>query len=85
MITVYTKDYCPYCVQAKNLLKSLNIDFTEVDVTNDSATLMKIVQKSRMRTVPQIFVGETCIGGYMDIAELHKQEKLISTIENLSK
>lgn len=85
MVTVYTKDYCPYCVQAKNLLKSLNINFEEIDVTNDSETLMKIVQKSRMRTVPQIFVGETFIGGYMDIAELNKQEKLISTIENLSK
>lgn len=73
MVTIYTKDYCPYCVQAKNLLKSLEIPFSEIDVTNDSETLMVIMQKSRMRTVPQIFVGETCLGGYMDIAALHDQ------------
>lgn len=85
MITVYTKDYCPYCVQAKNLLKNLNLDFVEVDVTNDQETLMKIVQISRMRTVPQIFVGDTCLGGYTDIAAMHDEGKLISTIEELSK
>lgn len=85
MITVYTKDYCPYCVQAKNLLKSLNIDFNEVDVTNDSETLMKIVQKSRMRTVPQIFVWDVCIGWYTDIVDLHDKWELLPTIQKLSK
>lgn len=85
MVKVYTKDYCPYCVQAKTLLKSLNINFEEIDVTHDSETLMKIVQLSKMRTVPQIFVGDTCLGGYTDIAALHEDEKLISTIEELSK
>lgn len=73
MVTVYTKDYCPYCTQTKNLLKNLNIEFEEVDVTNDSEKLMEIVQKSRMRTVPQIFVGDTCLGGYTDIAALHEE------------
>lgn len=85
MVTIYTKDYCPYCTQAKNLLKSLNIEFKEVDVTNDSEILMEIVQKSRMRTVPQIFVGETCLGGYTDIAALHEEGKLIPKIEELSR
>lgn len=85
MVKVYTKDYCPYCVQAKNLLKSLNIAFEELDVTNDTETLMQIAQKSRMRTVPQIFVGDTCLGGYTDIAALHEEGKLIPKIEELSK
>jgi len=56
MITVYTKDYCPYCVQAKNLLSSLGVTFTEVDLTDDPDRFIEIAQKSRMRTVPQIFV-----------------------------
>lgn len=85
MVTIYTKDYCPYCVQAKNLLSSLKINFQEVDVTNDQEKLMEIVQKSRMRTVPQIFVGETCLGGYTDIAALHEEGRLIPKIEELSK
>ncbi len=85
MVTVYTKDYCPYCTQAKQLLKNLDIEFVEVDVTNDQETLMKIVQLSKMRTVPQIFVGDVCLGGYTDIASLHDERRLISTIEQLSK
>lgn len=84
MVTIYTKDYCPYCVQAKNLLKSQNIEYEEVDVSNDPTTLEKIMYISRMRTVPQIFVGKTCLGGYSDIASLHSNGKLIPTIEKLS-
>lgn len=72
MLTIYTKDYCPYCVKAKNLLSSLGATFEEVDVTNDQETLMKIVEKSRMRTIPQIFLDDECLGGYSDIAALHE-------------
>jgi glutaredoxin 3 len=54
--TIYTKDYCPYCVQAKNLLTSLGVTYEEIDVTHDHDTLLKLVERSHMRTVPQIFV-----------------------------
>ena len=56
MLTLYTKDYCPYCVLAKNLLSSLALDYEEIDITHDQDTLMEIVKKSGMRTVPQIFL-----------------------------
>lgn len=56
MITIYTKDYCPYCIKAKALLSSLGATYEEVDITHDQDTLMEIVKKSGMRTVPQIFV-----------------------------
>lgn len=77
MLTIYTKDYCPYCIQAKNLLSSLGATYEEVDVTHDQDTLMDIVKKSGMRTVPQIFLWEECLGGYSDIAALHSEGKLI--------
>lgn len=80
MLTIYTKDYCPYCVKAKSLLSSLGATFEEVDVTNDQETLMKIVEKSRMRTVPQIFLGDECLGGYSDIAALHEEGKLVTKL-----
>lgn len=80
MLTLYTKDYCPYCVMAKNLLSSIGATYEEVDVTHDQDTLMKIVQKSGMRTVPQIFFGEECLGGYSDISALHSVGKLISKL-----
>ena len=80
MLTIYTKDYCPYCVKAKSLLSSLGASFEEVDVTNDQETLMKIVEKSRMRTVPQIFLDDECLGGYSDIAALHEEGKLVTKL-----
>jgi glutaredoxin 3 len=55
-LTLYTKDYCPYCVLAKNLLASLGAIYEEVDVTNNQELLMEIAAKSRMRTVPQIWL-----------------------------
>ncbi len=76
MLTLYTKDYCPYCVKAKTLLSSLGATFEEVDVTHDQDTLMRIMEISRMRTVPQIFFGEECLGGYSDIAALHEKGEL---------
>lgn len=80
MLTIYTKDYCPYCVQAKNLLTSIGATYEEVDVTHDQDTLMEIARKSHMRTVPQIFLWEECLGGYSDIASLHAEGKLISKL-----
>ncbi len=82
MITVYTKDYCPYCVQAKLLLSSLGCEYQEIDVTNTPDVLMDIMKKSGMRTVPQIFQDDTCLGGYSDIKALHDEWKLLPLIQN---
>ena len=74
---VYSKDYCPYCVLAKNLLKNLGIAFDEIDITSSPEIMDELRQKSRMMTVPQIFVGEICLGGYDQISALHKKGELI--------
>jgi glutaredoxin 3 len=76
-LIVYTKDYCPYCTMAKNLLTSIGATYKEVDVTDNQELLMQIVAKSRMRTVPQIFLGDECLGGYTDIASLHADGNLV--------
>ena len=62
MLTIYTKDYCPYCIQAKNLLTSLGAVYEEIDVTDNQDILIEIVKKSGMRTVPQIFLDDECLG-----------------------
>lgn len=80
MITVYTKDYCPFCIKAKQLLTSLGVEFTEVDVTRDADTLQNIMKVSGMRTVPQIFVDEDCLGGYSDIEVLHQRGELLARL-----
>ncbi|MDD5376878.1 MAG: glutaredoxin 3 [Candidatus Gracilibacteria bacterium] len=77
MVTIYSKDSCPYCVMAKNLLKNLNIPFKEIDITRSPEIMDELVKKSRMMTVPQIFVGDKCLGGYDSINALHKKGELI--------
>lgn len=75
-IRLYTKDYCSYCQQAKNLLQSLNIDFDEIDVSQDPATLAQLIQQTGSRTVPQIFIGDQFIGGFTELLQLHQQRDL---------
>ena len=55
-ITLYSKDNCPYCVLAKNLLTSLGAEYEEIDITATPGLIMDLVKRSGMRTVPQIFV-----------------------------
>lgn len=78
MVQIYTKNYCPYCKQAKSLLQSLNIPFEEIDITDTPEKINELSEKSGLLTVPQIFVGEKCLGGYSDISRLHEEGKLIT-------
>jgi glutaredoxin 3 len=55
-LTVYSKDYCPYCVMAKNLLTSIGLEYEEIDITKTPEIIIELVKKSGMRTVPQIFI-----------------------------
>lgn len=76
-IIVYTKDYCPYCVRAKDLLKRKGQAFKEVDITHDEALQQEMITKSGgRRTVPQIFINNTHVGGCDDLHALEKEGKL---------
>ena len=76
-IILYTKDYCPYCQRAKALLKSKGVIFTEYEVADDPEKFSEMVQRSNGgRTVPQIFIGETHVGGAMDMFALNEAGKL---------
>lgn len=75
-IKIYTKDYCPYCRSAKQLLTELGAEFEEIDITHTPEVINELVKKSGMMTVPQIFVGDKCLGGSDDIHALHDQGKL---------
>ena len=72
-IKIYTKDYCPYCTKAKNLLDSLEVEYEEIEITDNPEMIEELVRKSGMRTVPQIFVDDTCLGGCNDIYRLHEE------------
>jgi len=70
-VEVYTTPYCPYCVAAKDLLRRKGVDFVEINVANDRDLRAKMVARAGGRmTVPQIFIGETHVGGCDDLYAL---------------
>lgn len=79
-ISVYTTTYCSFCVAAKNLLKTKGIPFEEIDVTNDPAARQDISQRSGRRTVPQIFIGDEPIGGFMELKALADKGELAAKL-----
>jgi len=78
MITIYTKDYCPYCTKAKNLLKRKGHEqITEIDITHDEKLQQEMIEKSGgRRSVPQIFIGGKHVGGCDDLYALDAAGKL---------
>jgi glutaredoxin 3 len=76
-ITVYTTKLCPYCHMAKELLRKKGAIFVEVDVGCRRELMAEMSQKAGGRsTVPQIWIGETHIGGCDDLYTLERQGKL---------
>jgi glutaredoxin 3 len=80
-VIVYATDYCPYCRQAERFLTEKQVPFQSVDVTHDDIMRAKLVELSGQRTVPQIFIGGTSIGGYSDMMALHQKGELMPMIE----
>ena len=75
-VIIYSKDYCPFCVRAKNLLNQKRVSFEEIMVDKDPKLFSELKEKSGMLTVPQIFVDDKLIGGFTELAELDRQGKL---------
>lgn len=76
-IIIYTKDYCPYCVAAKNLFIQKGVGFREIDVTHDELQFAEMLEKSApRRTVPQIFINGVGVGGFDDTRKLDSENKL---------
>lgn len=76
-IEIYSTAICPYCVAAKNLLKSRGLDYQEVRVDTDPAARRVMLERSHgARTVPQIFINGEHIGGYEQLAEASHNGRL---------
>lgn len=75
-VKVYTKDPCPYCVRAIQLLENLEIPFEEVDLTDRDDEIQKLKQETGWRTVPIIMIDGELVGGYMDLKELNDSGEL---------
>lgn len=75
-IEIYTTEWCPYCHAAKALLEEKGASYAEVDASDPEIRAAMIQRARGRRTVPQIFIGETHVGGYDDMAALDRQGKL---------
>ena len=76
-VEIYTTSMCPFCVQAKRLLKELGIAYDELDVENDADRRAEMLRRAEgRRTVPQIFIDGESIGGYVELRTLHDHGKL---------
>jgi glutaredoxin 3 len=76
-IEVYSTAVCPYCVAAKNLLKSKGLEWTEVRVDTDATQRDAMLARSGgRRTVPQIFINDRHVGGYDDLVAADRSGRL---------
>lgn len=76
-IEIYTSPLCGFCHSAKRLLSQKGVTFTEIDVLRDPERRQEMMQRANGRhTVPQIFVGDTHVGGCDDLYALERSGKL---------
>lgn len=77
-VTMYTTEYCPYCVRAKALLQQRGVsDVQEIRIDRDPAARETMMARTGRRTVPQIFIGEAHVGGFDDLHALDRQGALL--------
>lgn len=80
-IEIYTTPTCPYCHAAKSLLKEKGADYTEITVLDPQLRETMTQRAHGRRTVPQIFIGDTHVGGYDDMAALDRRGGLDSLLQ----
>ncbi len=78
-VTIYTMEFCPYCVRAKELMKRRGVAFKEVLVPmDDEAQWQDLEKRSGMKTMPQLFNGDQLIGGFTELSALDQKDQLAS-------
>lgn len=75
-IVMYATGWCGYCARARALLRSKRLAFEEIDVDADPRARVEMMNRSGRRTVPQIFIGETHIGGCDELMALEASGEL---------
>jgi glutaredoxin 3 len=81
-VVIYSSDYCPYCMRAKQLLRSKGVDFDEVCVDGEPQLRAGMAQKAGRTSVPQIWIGETHVGGCDDLYALERAGRLDALLQD---
>ncbi|MBL79236.1 MAG: glutaredoxin 3 [Nitrosomonadaceae bacterium] len=81
-IIMYSTKFCPYCVMAEKLLRSKGVkEIEKIRVDLEPERLVEMLEKTGRKTVPQIYIGETYVGGYDDLSALNRNSGLIKLLE----
>jgi len=75
---IYSSSSCGYCVAAKTLLKQRGFDYEEIRVDTDPAKLAEMLERSRARSIPQIFIDGRHIGGFEDLLAEDRAGRLVA-------
>jgi glutaredoxin 3 len=75
-VTIYTRPFCGYCARAVSLLNRKGVAFTEIEAGFDPEKRREMIARSGRHTFPQIFVGETHLGGCDEMMELEMSGEL---------
>ena len=76
-VVMYATGFCPYCVMAERLLRVRGVtEIEKIRVDLEPARRVEMMEKTGRRTVPQIYIGDTHVGGYDDLAKLDKSDGL---------
>lgn len=81
-VEIYSTGICPYCTMAKQLFDRKGVEYTEIRVDLEPAKRQEMMQKSRQRTVPQIFINNEAVGGYTDLVAIDRAKKLDDMLSN---
>ncbi|MDO4640632.1 MAG: glutaredoxin 3 [Neisseria sp.] len=77
-VTMYTGSFCPYCNMAKQMLRQLGVEeIKEINADREPQAFAQMQRTTGQRSVPQIFIGETHIGGFTDMYSLHQRGGLV--------
>jgi len=81
-VTMYTTAVCPYCIRAKQILKAKGVEqINEIRVDAQPQERMKMMEITGRRTVPQIFIGDTHVGGCDDLMDLDQRGGLVPLLQ----
>ena len=76
-IVMYATGTCPYCIMAERLLRSRGVtELEKIRVDLDSVRRTEMMERTGRRTVPQIYIGDTHVGGYDDLVQLDRNNEL---------
>jgi glutaredoxin 3 len=84
LVTMYTTEFCPYCVSAKALLARRGIDYEEINLARDPDGRAELVSRTGMITFPQIMIGGEAIGGFAELLTADREGRLLTLLAGVA-